>query len=150
MSYPRWAQASSFLLALAGLGISTYLAIEHASGSTSLACPDTGRFNCHLVTTSTYSTMAGVPVAYLGLAFFLAAVGLFSPWGWRATRVARWLRLGAVTVGLGMIVYLVWAELYRIHAICLWCTGVHVITFLLFAVTVLAEAGGPTVQRATP
>ena len=24
------------------------------------------------------------------------------------------------------------AELFQIHAICLWCTGVHILTFLLF------------------
>ena len=31
-----------------------------------------------------------------------------------------------------MIIYLINAELFTIKAICLWCTSVHVITFLLF------------------
>ncbi len=31
-----------------------------------------------------------------------------------------------------MALYLLWAELFQIHAICLWCTGVHILTFLLF------------------
>lgn len=141
MTYPRWAWSSTFVLALAGLGISLYLSIEHATGSKSLACPDTGIFNCHLVTTSKYSALGGIPVAYLGLSFFALAVALFSPWAWKVS--LRWVRLVAVVIGLGMVLYLIWAELYRIHGICLWCTSVHVITLLLFAITALAEAGGP-------
>ena len=144
MRYPTWAWASTFLLALAGLGVSSYLSIEHAGGSKSLACPDSGLFNCHLVTTSKYSVVAGIPVAYLGLAFFIGATLLFSPWAWRLRPdLFRWGRLLAVALGIGMVLYLVWAELYRIHAICLWCTTVHVITLLLFAIAVVAEAGGP-------
>lgn len=142
--YPRWAWVSTLVITLAGLGVSTYLSIEHAIGSTSLACPDTGMFNCHLVTTSTYSELAGIPVAYLGLAFFIGAVVLFSPWAWRfRPRLTRWVRLGSVTVGIAMVIYLVWAELYRIHGICLWCTSVHLLTLLLFTITALAEAAGP-------
>lgn len=144
MRYPAWAWASTFVLALAGLGVSIYLSIEHATGSTSLACPDTGIFNCHLVTTSRYSAVAGIPVAYVGLAFFVAATVLFSPWLWRLrSELVRWGRLATVTAGIAMVLYLVWAELYRIHGICLWCTSVHLITLLLFAITLVAEAGGP-------
>jgi len=29
-------------------------------------------------------------------------------------------------------VYLVYIELFRVDAICLWCTGVHVCTVLMF------------------
>lgn len=150
MTYPRWAWLSTFPLTILGLGIAVYLSIEHATASKSFACPESATINCLKVTTSSYAKVAGIPVAYLGLAFFVSAVALFSPWGWRlAPALGRWLRIGSVAVGLGMIVYLVWAELYQIHAICLWCTGVHAITFLLFAVTMLIEAGGPTVEPAT-
>lgn len=145
MRYPRWTWLTTFPLSVIGLACSIYLAIEHATASTSFACPESATINCLKVTTSSYSKVAGIPVAYLGLAFFIAALAIFSPWGWRSTAsAARWVRLGSVTVGLAMILYLVWAELYRIHAICLWCTGVHVVTLLIFAVTLLAEAGGPT------
>ncbi|MCW2856001.1 MAG: putative rane protein [Marmoricola sp.] len=144
MTYPRWTWLTTFPLALTGLGLSIYLSIEHATSSTSFACPESATINCVKVTTSKYSTLAGVPVAYLGLAFFIAMVVLFSPWVWRlAPRALRWVRLASVVAGLGMIGYLVWAELYRIHAICLWCTGVHITTVLLFTATVLVEAAGP-------
>jgi uncharacterized membrane protein len=42
-----------------------------------------------------------------------------------------------------MVVYLVWAELFRIDAICLWCTVVHALTVAPFAVLVLAAALRP-------
>jgi uncharacterized membrane protein len=41
-----------------------------------------------------------------------------------------------VIVGILFVLYLVWAELFRINAICLYCTGVHVITFILFGLIV--------------
>ena len=41
------------------------------------------------------------------------------------------------------MIYLVWAELFRIEAICLWCTGVHAVTLALFAVVALDAALRP-------
>ena len=66
---PRPLVWASFVLAVAGLLDSVYLAYEHASGSNSFACPETGHINCAKVTTSTYSELQGIPVAYLGLAW---------------------------------------------------------------------------------
>ena len=49
-----------------------------------------------------------------------------------------------------MALYLVWAELYRIHAICLWCTAVHVVTFLLWIVVLFGQIlSGPADDLAT-
>ncbi len=38
------------------------------------------------------------------------------------------------------MLYLLYAELFQIGSICLYCTSVHVITFLLFVLTGLAAA----------
>ena len=38
--------------------------------------------------------------------------------------------------GIGSVVYLVSTELFTIKKICLWCTGVHAVTFALFVVVV--------------
>ena len=43
------------------------------------------------------------------------------------------------SVGLGMALYLVWAELFRIHAICSWCTVVHVVTFALWIIVLFGQ-----------
>ena len=84
--------------------------------------------------TSPQSMVFGViPVAVLGLAFYVAAVPLFSPWAWRLEwRELNLLRLVSVVIGMGFVVYLIYAELYQIRDICEYCTGVHIVTFLLF------------------
>ncbi len=138
---PRSLVWASFVLAIVGLLDAAYLAYEHGSGSNSLACPETGHIDCAKVTTSTYSELHGIPVAYLGLAFFVLLVVVMSPWAWASqSPLLRWGRVALVAGGLVFAIYLVWAELYRLDAICLYCTGVHVAIFLLFVVTLLAEA----------
>jgi uncharacterized membrane protein len=138
---PRWLVWTSFVLAIVGLLDAAYLAYEHGTGSNSLACPDTGHINCARVTTSTYSELQGMPVAYLGLGFFVLLVVVMSPWAWdSASPVVRWGRVVLVVGGLVFAIYLVWAELYRLDAICLYCTGVHAVVFLLFVITLIAEA----------
>jgi uncharacterized membrane protein len=131
-------------LVVCGLGLldAAYLTFEHYSASTTLACSDTGAINCLKVTTSSYSKVAGVPVALLGLLFFVAMTVLCLPAAWRsANRKVRRVRLVAVTVGIVSVIYLVWVELFKVDAICLWCTGVHVLTFALFALVVMEAAG---------
>ena len=39
-------------------------------------------------------------------------------------------------VGIGFAFYLVYAELFEIQKICIWCTSVHVLTFLMFVLVV--------------
>jgi uncharacterized membrane protein len=129
----------SLPLALIGLGISTYLTIEHYTGSKNLVCSATAHVDCLKVTTSSQSEIFGhIPVAVTGLAYFVVMTALVTPWAWRAANpwIGR-LRLAGAVSGIGMVAYLVFAEAVQIKAICLWCTGVHIVTFLLF-LTVLA------------
>jgi len=137
---PGWLAPVSVVLAVVGLLVSAYLTFEHFTANATLACSIGGIVDCAKVTTSAWSTFMGVPVALLGLLFFVVTLGLCLPQVWR--RPEPWLdavRLGWLTVGLGMALYLVWAELYRIHAICLWCTVVHVVTFLLWIVVLFGQ-----------
>lgn len=137
---PRWVGWFTFVLAVAGLGLSIYLAYEHGSGSVTLACPNTGTLNCEKVTTSSYSVVAGIPVAYAGVVFYLVTAVAMWPAVWRLGAPVPMLRIGLVGVGMISVFYLLWAEFVKLHAICLWCTAVHVITFVLFVTVLLAEA----------
>jgi len=153
-----WVQLTTFALALAGLGVSIYLTIAHFTESTLLGCSEVkGLVNCTKVTTSAQSYVFGIPVAVLGLAFFLFAVAIMSPWAWRAARPEIHLaRIASLVVGIGFVLYLLYAELFIIGSICLYCTSVHVITFLLFVLTMFAAAawglkpGAVWPQRLTP
>lgn len=120
----------SFVIALVGLVISIYLTVEHFTSPALLACPEGAVVNCAKVTSSSYSTILGVPVAVLGLAYFVGMAALASPAGWRV-RALDPVRVAAVVLGVVMVLYLVWVELFRVNALCLWCTAVHVCTLAL-------------------
>jgi uncharacterized membrane protein len=138
---PLWLRLTTFLVALAGLGVSIYLTIAHFTEATLAGCNDTGLVNCTKVTTSPQSYVFGIPVAVLGLAFFVFVVAIMSPWAWRVTwREVNLLRIAAMIAGVGFVLYLLYAELFIIGSICLYCTSVHVLTFILFALTVFAAA----------
>jgi uncharacterized membrane protein len=148
---PAWLRWTTLVLSLAGLGVSIYLTIAHYSSSSILVCPDKGLVNCAKVTTSPESMVFGVfPVAVLGLAFYVFMVAVNTPWAWRLKLpLLWWARLGSAVVGIGFVLYLVYVEVIQIGNICLWCTSVHVITFLLFALLVFAASmGTPATARA--
>ena len=64
-----------------------------------------------------------------------------SPWAWRwARREVALIRIASLVVGMGFVLYLLYAELFTIGSICLYCTSVHAITFLLFVLTTFAAA----------
>jgi uncharacterized membrane protein len=132
---------AGLVLALAGVGVSIYLTVAHYSSAKILACPDTGVINCTKVTTSSYSTQFGVPLAVLGLAFFVVTLLFQNPWAWRsASRVVRSGRLVVATGGAVMVLWLIWVELFRLDAICLYCTAVHALSILVFILTGLGTA----------
>ena len=140
ISRPRWLAPTSLILSVVGLLVSAYLTYEHYTGNETLACTVTGVIDCGKVTSSAWSTFMGVPVALLGLLFFVALTILVLPSVWRRPEPwLDWLRFGLLTIGLGMALYLVWAELFRIHAICSWCTVVHVVTFALWIIVLFGQ-----------
>ena len=138
---PRGLPPTTLVLSIVGLVIAAYLTVEHFTASTTLACPETGAINCAKVTTSSYASVLGVPVAVLGLVWFGAMVTLCLPRAWRSGN--PWLgraRLAAAGVGALSVLYLVWVELFRVNAICLWCTAIHLLTLALFVAIVLGQA----------
>jgi uncharacterized membrane protein len=137
--YPvsRWVVTSTFVLSLIGLGISIYLTVLHYDTSITDFCPNTGVINCGLVTSGPYSSAFGLPFALYGLAYFVAMAVLCSPWVWALPQLrVHHLRLLASATGIAMICYLIYIEFAIKHHICLWCTGVHVTTFAIFAILI--------------
>lgn len=151
---PPPVRIAALALALLGTGLSVYLTIVHLKGEVPI-CSNKGIVNCAAVTTSPESKVFGVfPVAELGLAFYVFMTLMNTPWAWRPSwtwlRVSperqqqlgllAWrVRLGSVVVGILFILYLVYTELITLRNICLWCTYVHITTFLLF-VLLLTQA----------
>jgi uncharacterized membrane protein len=118
--------------------VSAYLTIVHYTSPKLLACSASGLVNCEQVTTSRQSMILGIPVALLGLLWFLAMSVLCSPRAWRSgSRRVELARIAGVVAGIAFVLWLVYAELYLIGAICLWCTVAHVIAFALFCTVLL-------------
>jgi len=112
---PLWFQLVTWVLSVAGLGVSIYLTIAHFTDKPLAGCSESGLVNCTKVTTSPQSYVFGIPVAVLGLAFFIAAVGLMSPCAWRwARREVALIRIASLVVGMGFVLYLLYAELFTI------------------------------------
>lgn len=135
----RWQPIVTLLLSIYGLGTSIYLTITHFEPK-ALACVTTSTFNCEKVTQSPQSEIFGIPVAMLGLAFFVPMLVLCLPAAWRSAQ--RWVHLARLILsitGVGMIIYLISAELFVIKAICLWCSSVHIATLLLFIIIATAS-----------
>jgi uncharacterized membrane protein len=136
---PQWAVATTFILSLIGLALSTYLTITHFEPQ-ALVCTDHGFINCAAVTTSAQSHILGIPVAILGLGNYVVMTALNSPWAWRSQH--RWVheaRFILAIVSMCFVLWLIYAELIIINNICLYCTGVHITTFALLIVLTLVS-----------
>jgi uncharacterized membrane protein len=135
----RWQPIATLILSIYGLAASIYLTITHFQPK-ALACVSNGTFNCEKVTQSPQSEIFGIPVAMLGLVFFVPMLLLCLPAAWRtADRRIHLGRLVLSVTGVGMILYLIVAELFIIKSICLWCSSVHVTTFILFVIIATAS-----------
>lgn len=119
----------SLVLALAGLGLSSYLTYVHYNID-ALVC---GTGSCEIVQTSKYSEMFGIPIALFGMAMFIVII---------AGIVLRALRpeysdligTGIVVILLTAVlywVYLSYLEAYVIHAWCQWCIASSGVTLAL-------------------
>ena len=121
----------TLVLALVGTGIAGYLTWVHY-GHLKIVCLSGGG-GCEKVQASSYAELAGIPVAVLGLVgYLLILASLALPEGDGAV-AAAFLSL----VGFGFSMYLTWAELFRIHAICQWCVASACVMTLLTIVSVI-------------
>lgn len=125
------------LLALAGVGVAGYLSWKRLQGG-SLLCLG-GSQGCDVVNASAYATLMGVPVAYLGLATYLAILVLaLVSYERPSVRLLVWT---VVLIGVLFSGYLTWAEIAVIDAICQWCVVSAGILLLLLGAASLGLRG---------
>lgn len=131
---------TSLVVSLAGVAVATYLTVAHYDTQVRLVCSSKGLINCEQVTTSAQSVVFGIPVAVLGLGYFAVMALLNLPLVWKMGRTSiDVVRLALAISGIGFALYLIYAELVIINAICLWCSTAHVLAFILFVVVLLAS-----------
>ena len=117
------------VIALIGVGIATYLVYVHYAGIKPICAAGNG--GCEKVQTSDYAKLAGIPVAVLGLAGYLAILAsLFVPGD-----LGRLAGAAIALSGFGFSMYLTYREVFTIKAICQWCVGSAVLMTLLAILT---------------
>lgn len=126
----RTLRTTLIVLTLLGLAVASYVTYVHYAGIKP-AC--TAGESCTKVQTSSYSELAGVPVALIGLIGYVAILAsLLAPEGER-TRFAT----AALTVGgFAFSAYLTYREVFSIHAICEECASSAVIMTIMMCLSV--------------
>ena len=127
------------LLSLTGFFVSAYLYLYKIGRIGALAC---GAGGCETVQQSSWSRVAGVEVALIGvvgyIGLLLVSLAALQP----ALADRRWpttLLLGLAAVGVVFTAYLTYLELFVIHAICRWCVGSAAIIVSIFIVALLEQ-----------
>ena len=126
--------AAISLLALGGIAVSSYLAYGNIAGS-SLYC-EIGH-GCDAVQASEYSVVLGVPIAVFGALLYLAMLAAAVAGLSRSSSLREPASLALFGMSLAGTLYsgyLAWVELYRIDAVCMWCTiSAIIVTAILIA-----------------
>ena len=124
--------SAAALLALAGLGLATYLTALHFSGA-AIVCASPA--DCSQVLHSRYASFRGVPLAALGgLAYFVVfSCATLAAFGYR--RAHDILAL-TVAVMFGTELWLLYVQAYLLHAFCEYCLVSAALIFLLAGIVV--------------
>ena len=125
------------LLALGGIFLSAYLTLYHYGYVGSLAC---GTGGCEKVQGSNWAKFLGLPVALWGVGYYASVFLVATAGTIAAFAEQRWPSLMLVALnGWGVLfsVYLTWAEVVQIQAICRYCVVSATVVVLLFALSAL-------------
>jgi len=136
------------ILALVGLAIATYLAYVEIAHVEAICGPIGG---CNFVQSSSYACILGIPVAVLGVLYYLA-IGVL--WVGQKSPSRRWDNLsvlgllGLTFIGTLFSIYLTILEIFVVRAICTWCLGSAVAATILMLLVVVPVTSSPSPKRA--
>jgi uncharacterized membrane protein len=126
----RGLRIATAVLALIGVGIAGYLTYVHYAGLEPLCVGGGG--SCERVQSSPWASLAGIPVAVLGLAgYVVILLSLVLPEDLGRTAAAL-----LALVGAGFSAWLTYVEIVKIEAICQWCVGSAIVMGLLAVVSI--------------
>jgi uncharacterized membrane protein len=122
-------------VAAIGLGAAGYLTAVKLAGTLPVCGPLRG---CETVAQSSYSELAGIPIAAFGVGLSAALVVLQLVWWRRGDRRALGIAYGLGLFGIVVVAYLTYLELFVIHAVCVWCVTYAATVLLGWAIAALA------------
>lgn len=129
------------VLSLAGMAVSAVALQRHYAKSATEFCDFSQKFSCDIVNRSEYSSIAGIPVAGIGIAGYLALVVL-STLRKSHPETPNWL-LGTSIAGLAFALYLTYIEGYVLTTWCILClTSLALITSISVLAVIVKLRGG--------
>jgi uncharacterized membrane protein len=116
---------AAFAVAAVGLGVAGYLTAVHYGGGSPVCAIAHG---CATVQQSDYASLAGVPVALLGVFGYVAILGGLA-------LDARTATAFIALTGAGFSAWLTYVEVFTLEAICIWCVASAVCMVALAALS---------------
>lgn len=123
------------VLSFAGIAVSAIALQRHYATSATNFCDFNQQFNCDIVNRSEWSTMAGIPVAGIGVAGYLA---LFFLAAFRKSRAETPnLLLAGSAIGMIFALYLTYIEAHELMTWCILCVASQIIIFLILVASAI-------------
>lgn len=127
---PLW-RGIYFTLALAGFADAVYLTTKHIYQADAGCLLSDG---CDAVLKSEFSTFMGIPLAYMGLAYYLLIViGITAYEQSRKSELLKGLFLLNLA-GFAFSLWLVYLQAFVLNAFCTWCLFSAAVTTLLLSI----------------
>ncbi|MBI3014360.1 MAG: vitamin K epoxide reductase family protein, partial [Candidatus Tectomicrobia bacterium] len=151
MNENRWPLQGILVLALAGVGVSSYLSyldVQISRAPNKAFCSISQLFSCDVVIRSPYAHFFGIPVAYLGVAGFLLFL-ILAVWALacRDRSTTRWPILGLVSLSWIALVfecYLTSVEAFVLKTFCPYCLTVFAFIIAIFLLSLRATSRVPS------
>jgi uncharacterized membrane protein len=132
---PNWILLALLVTSLFGFADATYLSAKFFQG---IAPPCALFSGCDAVATSKYAAIGPVPVAFLGVFFYLCTFVFTLLYQMRrGDRVLKVISL-VTTLGFLFTLYLVYLQLFVIKAVCVYCMFSALSSTLIFILSSLA------------
>lgn len=127
------------ILTLAGVVDSAIALQRHYAKSDTNFCDFSKKFSCDIVNRSEYSTMAGIPVAGIGVAGYAALFVLATFLKSRPETPTQ--LLAASLAGLVFALYLTYIEAYELTTWCILCVASLALILLISILALMVKLG---------
>ena|SRR5580704_3758125 len=123
------------IFAVLGIAVSSVSLDHHFRKSKTSFCDFGQSFNCDIVNRSEYSTVAGVPVALIGILGY-AALLAFATF-YRAKAETPLILAAGSLAGLGFALYLTYVEKFILATWCILCLSSLTLIFIISILSLL-------------
>ena len=123
------------IFAVLGIAVSSVSLDHHFRKSKTSFCDFGQSFNCDIVNRSEYSTVAGVPVALMGILGY-AALMAFATF-YRAKAETPLILAAGSLAGLGFALYLTYVEKFILATWCILCLSSLTLIFIISVLSLL-------------